>query len=95
VNKLVHLLSVATIYFLTLFSPLSYSEQIEAGFEPFPPLINEDGSGLVVDMLSALSEDKNLHFNFHVMTYGRAKKDLESKRLQLIGLTPYQLETRN
>ena len=28
------------------------------------------------------------------MTYGRAKKDLESKRLQLIGLTPYQLETQ-
>jgi polar amino acid transport system substrate-binding protein len=28
------------------------------------------------------------------MTYGRAKKDLESKRLKLIGLTPYKLETK-
>ncbi|PKG96675.1 hypothetical protein [Paraglaciecola sp. MB-3u-78] len=76
------------------YSQLSYSKEIDVGFEPFPPLINEDGSGLVVDMLNTLAASKNLHFNFHIITYGRAKKDLQSERLKLIGLTPYQLETQ-
>lgn len=73
---------------------MSYSEEIEVGLEPFPPLINKDGSGLVIDMLNSISAKKNLSFNFHIMTYGRAKKDLESNRLQLIGLTPFQFETK-
>jgi polar amino acid transport system substrate-binding protein len=94
VQKLVHLFSVAIIYFFITYSHLCYSQEINVGFEPFPPLINEDGSGLVVDILNTLSAGKNLHFNFHIMTYGRAKKDLKSKRLELIGLTPYQLETK-
>ena len=37
----------------------------------------------------------DLQFNFHIMTYARAKKDLQSQRLNLIGLTPFQLETPN
>ena len=94
-QKSVHLFSVASVYFFFTFSQLSYSEEINVGLEPFPPLINEDGSGLLVDRLNALSAGKNLHFNFHIMTYGRAKKDLESKQLKLIGLTPYQLETED
>jgi polar amino acid transport system substrate-binding protein len=78
---------------LIAYSPHSYSQEIEVGFEPFPPLINEDGSGMVIDMLMSLAFEKNINFNIHIMTYGRAKKELESKRLALIGLTPYQLET--
>lgn len=78
---------------LISFSTLSYSEQISVGLEPFPPLVNEDGSGMVVDMLTTLSTGKNLAFDFRVMTYARAKKDLAHNNLNLIGLTPYQLET--
>lgn len=92
-NKLVCLLSVVAIYCLNSLNHLSYAEEINVGFEPFPPLVNEDGSGLVIDMLNAVSVDKNLQFNFNIMTYGRAKKDLNDNRLGLIGLTPYQLET--
>jgi polar amino acid transport system substrate-binding protein len=94
VDKLANLFSVAIIYFFISYSHLCYSEEIDVGFEPFPPLINEDGSGLVIDMLNTLSAGENLHFNFNIMTYGRAKKDLKSKQLSLIGLTPYQLETQ-
>lgn len=75
------------------FSALSYSEPISVGLEPFPPLVNPDGSGMVVDMLTTLSAGKNLAFDFRVMTYARAKKDLANNNLNLIGLTPYQLET--
>jgi polar amino acid transport system substrate-binding protein len=92
VDKWLRICSLAII-FIT-YSQLSYSKEIDVGFEPFPPLINEDGSGLVVDMLNTLAASKNLHFNFHIMTYGRAKKDLQSELLKLIGLTPYRLETQ-
>ena len=94
VYKSAKLLYVASVYFFTSFSHHSYSEEIDVGFEPFPPLINEDGSGLVIDMLNSKSVGSDIHFNFTIMTYGRAKKDLESKRLTLIGLTPFQLETK-
>jgi polar amino acid transport system substrate-binding protein len=94
VDKLANLFIAAIVYFFISYNSLSYAEEIDVGFEPFPPLINEDGSGLVVDMLNTLSIKNNLHFNFNIMTYGRAKKDLESSKLKLIGLTPYQLETQ-
>lgn len=93
-DKLVHIFCVASTYFFISYSQLSYSWEIDVGLEPFPPLINEDGSGLVVDMLNTVSSRENLQFNFHIMTYGRAKRDLESRRVKLIGLTPYQLETQ-
>ena len=48
---------------------------------------------MVIDMLMSLAFEKNIDFNIHIMTYGRAKKELQSRRLDLIGLTPYQLET--
>jgi polar amino acid transport system substrate-binding protein len=95
VGKLVHLFLVAVIYVFIAVSQQSIAEEIDVGFEPFPPLINEDGSGLVIDMLRTLSAGKNLDYHFHVMTYARAKKDLASKRLKLIGMTPYQLETQD
>ncbi|MGB1261412.1 MAG: hypothetical protein ACPG52_00765 [Cognaticolwellia sp.] len=94
-NKLAHLYSVVICCLFTFYSHQSYSQQLDVGVEPFPPLINEDGSGFVVDMLNSLSRNSDLQFNFHVMTYARAKKDLQSQRLNLIGLTPFQLETQN
>lgn len=93
-HNLERIIVVAFIFFVISLSHSSYSEEIEVGFEPFPPLINEDGSGLVVDMLTRLSAGKNLNFNLNIMTYARAKQDLESQRLNLIGLTPYQFETK-
>ncbi|WP_340680334.1 hypothetical protein [Paraglaciecola sp.] len=93
--KLAHLFSVTVIYVFIAASELSYAEEIDVGFEPFPPIINEDGSGLMFDMLNTLSVGTNLHFKFHIMTYARAKKDLANKRLKLIGMTPYQLETQD
>ncbi|WP_299076071.1 hypothetical protein [uncultured Paraglaciecola sp.] len=93
-NTLIRLFLVVTLCCFFTLSQLSDAKEIEVGLEPFPPLVNEDGSGLVIDMLNTISTNNNLYFNFHIMTYGRAKRELESKRLQLIGLTPYQLETQ-
>tara|TARA_R110000787_G_scaffold7876_3_gene26239 strand:+ start:2118 stop:2858 length:741 start_codon:yes stop_codon:yes gene_type:complete len=85
---------ITIIYLFILSSHLSYAQELKVGIEPFPPLINEDGSGLVLDMLSTLTAETDLNFNFQIMTYARAKKELKSERLQLIGLTPFQLETK-
>ena len=91
--KLRTFFSLAIYYLAVSYSALIYSEEISVGFEPFPPLINVDGSGMVIDMLTTLSADSNIDFDYQIMNYGRAKKDLANKQIQLIGLTPYQLET--
>lgn len=93
-GKFARLITIALFYCLYSYSPLSYSQTIAAGFEPFPPLINEDGSGLVLDMLKVLTVEQDLHFNVTVMNYARAKHDLKGEKLKLIGLTPFQLETK-
>ncbi|MBU3005754.1 substrate-binding periplasmic protein [Paraglaciecola arctica] len=82
-----------TFIYLVVYSPQTDSREIVVGLEPFPPLINEDGSGLVVDMLRKFSATENIRFTFEIMTYARAKKNLRNKKLELIGMTPYQLET--
>lgn len=90
---------IAMFFVLTIIclsSTLSFvghSKEIIVGLEPFPPLINEDGGGMLVDMLSTLSTGHEIQFKFLNMTYGRAKKDLKNNKLQLIGLTPHRLET--
>jgi polar amino acid transport system substrate-binding protein len=72
----------------------AHHTDILVGLEPFPPLVNEDGSGFVVDMLNALQKQSSLNFNYQIMTYARAKKELKSHRIDMIGLTPKDQETK-
>ncbi|MCO4799238.1 MAG: transporter substrate-binding domain-containing protein [Colwelliaceae bacterium] len=79
---------------LLLIAPLQASSQeISVGLEPFPPFINEDGTGYAIDMLSALSKQSDLRFNFHLMTWARAKRELKAQRLEMIGISPKNNET--
>jgi len=83
---------VITSIFLSFHSQTK-SQEINVGLEPFPPMINNDGSGFAINMLNALTEDDGLQFNFQLMTYARAKKELKNNRIDLIGLTPKDYET--
>jgi polar amino acid transport system substrate-binding protein len=96
--KIILVLNKVIITFL-LFSLFSFKlsanhTEITVGLEPFPPLVNEDGSGFVVNMLNALQENSTLNFNFQIMTYARAKKELKSHRIDVVGLTPKDSETQ-
>ena len=82
------ILTVAAFY-----CNLAISNEIDVGFEPFPPLINEDGSGYLIDLLNALTKDSPLTLNYQLMTYARAKQELKHTRIDLIGLTPKNSET--
>jgi polar amino acid transport system substrate-binding protein len=86
---------IITLLLFTLFSfkPLANHTKISVGLEAFPPLVNEDGTGFVINMLNALQEDTKLDFNYQIMTYARAKKELENHRIDMIGLTPKDSET--
>jgi polar amino acid transport system substrate-binding protein len=86
-----------TILLLSLFSfkILANHTDILVGLEPFPPLVNEDGSGFVVNMLNAAQENSTLNFSYQVMTYARAKKELKNQRIDMIGLTPKDSETQD
>jgi polar amino acid transport system substrate-binding protein len=68
-------------------------QTVRVGLEPFPPLVNEDGTGLTVTMLREIEKVSSLRFTIKVMPYNRAKTELAASSLDLIGHTPYGLET--
>jgi polar amino acid transport system substrate-binding protein len=88
--------SLITLFLVPLFSfkILANHTDITVGLEPFPPLVNEDGSGFVINMLNALQKSSSLNFNYQIMTYARAKKELKNQRIDMIGLTPKDNETQ-
>ncbi len=77
------------------FSTFANAEQITVGLEPFPPLINEDGSGILISLLKQIATETEFEFTFELMTYARAKRELENTRIDLIGLTPQHNETND
>ena len=96
--KIILVLNKIIIIFLLLssfsFKLLANHTDITVGLEPFPPLVNEDGSGFVINMLNALQENASLNFNYQIMTYARAKKELKNQRIDMVGLTPKDSETQ-
>ena len=89
-KKLLILFAVLTAFL----NRSAWAEIINVGLEPFPPLITKDGKGYSVDMLRAVEKISDLTFNITVMPYNRAKHELKKGRVDLIGHTPHQLETK-
>lgn len=83
----------ALIATLISYTALANSQEVKVGFEPFPPLINEDGSGIAISLLDAIAQKTQLSFNVELMTYDRAKKNLREEQLDLIGITPKGYES--
>ena len=96
--KIIFVLNKLRVIFLLLalfsFKLIATPTNITVGLEPFPPLVNEDGSGFVINMLDALQENSALNFSYQIMTYARAKKELENHRIDMVGLTPKDSETQ-
>ncbi|AJQ93181.1 substrate-binding periplasmic protein [Gynuella sunshinyii] len=68
------------------------SETVKVMLEPFPPLITEDGKGLSVDFLREVEKISDLKFEIMIVNYARAKSELQSGNVDLIGHTPYEME---
>ncbi len=88
------LMSMVGLFMYGMWIETHKKEVIRVGLEPFPPLINEDGSGYSIDLLKRIEKVSNLQFDISIMPYYRAKNNLEKLRLDLIGHTPYQLEEK-
>lgn len=80
---------------LLSYSAYVYSENshIIVSLEALPPLVQQSGEGLIVDMLSEIENISNYRFDTAIMNYARAKRQLKSGHSQLIGLTPKNSET--
>lgn len=72
----------------------AYAETVNVGVEPFPPLINEDGTGYSIIMLREVERISDLKFDIKIMPYNRAKVELQSGKMDLIGHTPHRKETK-
>ena len=66
---------------------------LEVRLEPFPPLVNEDGTGLAVELLERVEEISDFRFNIRVMPYSRAKFEVRAGKADLFGPVPLGLET--
>lgn len=69
------------------------AEPVQVRLEPFPPLVNSDGSGLAVDLLELVAEHSGLEFAIQIMPYSRAKFQLRNGQADLIGPVPIGLES--
>ncbi len=81
------------IVLLNGFFTTCYAQKLVVAFEPFPPFIFEDGHGLTVDMLREIEKISDLRFDVKIMTYARAKQELQHERIDIAGHTPKNLET--
>ena len=84
-----------SLMMLNILVSLGHSEVIKVGLEPFPPLINEDATGFSIDMLHAIEKVSDMIFLIKIMQYNRAKLKLKNGQKDLIGHTPYQVETKD
>lgn len=87
------LLVLTGLFFL--FSLPVFSEPIKVGLEPLPPFVNEDGSGLSIELLKKAEKHSGVSFEITIMPYSRAKSGLKNGVLDLMGHTPYKLEEKD
>ena len=91
-------MKIKLLFFCLMISILSWNnlfgETIKVGFEPFPPLIIDERSGYTVLMLKEIEKISDFKFDIKIMPYNRAKKKLEVKKIDLMGHTPHQKETK-
>jgi len=69
------------------------AQNVTVGMEPFPPFITAQATGYSVDMLRAIEKISELKFDIKLMTYARAKHQLEFNQIDIAGHTPKELET--
>ncbi|BES70441.1 hypothetical protein RE428_14590 [Marinobacter nanhaiticus D15-8W] len=66
---------------------------LTVGLELFPPLIEENRTGYSVEWLQAVADEAGMELRIRIMPYSRAKVALMTEQVDLIGHTPYKLET--
>ncbi len=85
---------IVTIAAMVTVCSVSHAETVKVGFEPFPPLIIDNRSGLTVELLREIEKISDFKFDIQIMPYSRAKISLETGRISLMGHLPHGLETQ-
>ncbi len=73
---------------------LCHAEEVKVGLEPFPPLIKTSTTGYTVIMLKEIEKISDFKFYIKIMPYNRAKLQLKTKKIDLMGHTPSGVETK-
>lgn len=85
---------IIILLFIIFFTSIVSAETITVGMEPFPPLIVDKNTGYTIDLLKKIESISDLRFSISIMPYIRAKKSLESGRVDIIAHTPHSAETK-
>lgn len=75
--------------------PVFSKEIVKVGLEVFPPLIIDANKGYTIDILKEIEKNSDLGFQVVIMPYSRARTEIASGASQLIGHTPYKLESKD
>ncbi|XQW84131.1 hypothetical protein ACOYR1_13425 [Thalassotalea piscium] len=86
---------LGVIGFLLIATTTSKAQELTIGIESFPPVFDKHAQGVGTDLLKRIEQVSDLTFNLQIMTYARAKKELQNQRIDIIGLIPKGLETKD
>lgn len=88
------IVTILTMCLLLGYSPVLQCSEIKVALEPLPPFVKHNKSGLTIDLLKAVEQHTDLTFNIYVLPYNRAKRYLKAGNIELMGHTPYGVETQ-
>lgn len=88
---LVMLLTMALVFSLPV---KAVAREVIVGLEPLPPLVTKGKTGLTIDFLRQIEKHSALSFNIYILPYNRAKRNLRTGTIHLMGHTPFQVETQ-
>ena len=71
-----------------------FSQTIQVGLEPLPPLIVDKNNGLTIQLLREVEKISDLKFVIKIMPYNRARNGLAKGNLSLMGHTPHRQEAK-
>jgi len=80
--------------FIYIFTTFIFAKEIKVGLEKFPPLIESSKKGYTINILKEIEKISDFKFKIIVMPYNRARYELEAGNVDIIGHTPYKLETK-
>ena len=81
------------VIILLICSSALSAQTLQVRLEPFPPLVTEEGGGLMVALLKRVASISELRFQIDIVPYSRAKYQLRNGQADIIGPTPAGYES--
>ncbi len=76
-----HILFISLLFFTST----ARAERLQVYLEPFPPLVSEQGQGLINQLFSKIEQISDIRFDIHIATTSRIRENLDNGTADLGG----------